>query len=93
MALAKKFNANAAFTNECMSKNQQSQTDTAEYIAEIILELRNLAKASEFNTLQGLLEISYYEAFGTATRIRIPEGEDEHLEEIGRDARKAAAVA
>jgi hypothetical protein len=69
------------------------ETDTANYIADMILELRNLAKTADFKTLQGLLEISYYEAFSCANRIEIPAGEEELLQQIGTDARKAAARA
>jgi hypothetical protein len=68
------------------------ETDTANYIADMILELRNLAKTADFKTLQGLLEISYYEAYGHAHHIEVPEGEDQHLHELGADARKAAAA-
>lgn len=61
--------------------------DTAHYIADMILQLRNLAKGSQMTTLQGLLEISYYEAFSAANVIVIPEGEQQRLEEMGAHAR------
>jgi hypothetical protein len=67
-------------------------TQTANYIADMILELRNLAKGSRMQTLQGLLEISYYEAYSVANKIAVPENELEHLHEIGADARKAVAA-
>jgi hypothetical protein len=66
-----------------------SKTETAHYIADMILELRNLAKGSGMSTLQGLLEIAYYEASSVASRVVIPQEEVEHLYEIGADARKA----
>jgi hypothetical protein len=65
--------------------------DTAQYIADMILQLRNLAKGSHMSTLQGLLEISYYEAFSAANAIVIPEGEEQRLEDIGAHARRFAA--
>jgi hypothetical protein len=66
--------------------------ETANYIAEMILELRNLAKGAKMSTLQGLLEISYYEAYGMANAIVIPAGETERLEEMGAHARRFEAA-
>lgn len=76
-----------------LKKTQPSrETDTANYIADMILELRNLAKTAELKTLQGLLEIAYYEAFGCANRIEVPQGEEKHLRELGADARKVVGA-
>jgi hypothetical protein len=66
-----------------------NERDLANYIADMILELRNLAKGGQLSTLQGLLEISYYEAYGVAHRLDISNGEIEHLHNIGEDARRA----
>ena len=66
--------------------------DTANYIADMILELRNLAKGSHMATLQGLLEISYYEAYGVANAIVVPPGEEKRLEDIGSHARRFASA-
>jgi hypothetical protein len=63
--------------------------DTANYIADMILELRNLAKAQQMTTLQGLLEIAYYEAYGTANQVHIPEEEFALVYSLGEDARRA----
>ena len=63
--------------------------ETAVYIADMLLELRNLAKMDRFTTLQGLLEIAYYEAFSSANKINIPEGENEFLHSLGEDVRRA----
>jgi hypothetical protein len=68
------------------------ERQTALYIADMILELRNLAKGGEMFTLQGLLEISYYEAYSVANLVIVPEHEFEHLQEIGADARRAAVA-
>jgi hypothetical protein len=65
---------------------------TAHYIADMILELRNLAKGAKMSTLQGLLEISYYEAYSVANAIVIPDGEAERLEEMGAHARRFVAA-
>jgi hypothetical protein len=63
--------------------------ETANYIADIILELRNLAKGQNMQALQGLLEIAYYEAFDVAHPVAIPPDAAQHLHEIGEDARLA----
>jgi hypothetical protein len=61
----------------------------ANYIADMILQMRNLAKGAHMTTLQGLLEISYYEAYSAANKISVPVGELQHLQDIGADARRA----
>jgi hypothetical protein len=60
--------------------------EAAQYIAELALELRNLAKANNLSTLQGLLEVAYYEAFGISVQQEIPQAELEHLAELRRAA-------
>ncbi len=60
--------------------------EAAQYISDMSLELRNLAKANHLLTLQGLLEVAYYEAFSAATKREIPPGEIEHLKELARAA-------
>jgi hypothetical protein len=67
-------------------------SDTAHYIADMILELRNLAKGAKMSTLQGLLEISYYEAYSVAHKIDIPEGEEQRLHDLGQHARQYEAA-
>jgi hypothetical protein len=69
-----------------------TERETARYISDMILELRNLAKGSNMSTLQGLLEISYYEAYGVANQVAVPENEEQFLEELGADARRRMAV-
>jgi hypothetical protein len=63
--------------------------ETAQYTADMILELRNLAKSAKLETLQGLLEICYYEAFAAAHKIDVPDGEVQHIEALGEDARRS----
>jgi hypothetical protein len=41
----------------------------AKYIAEMSLELRGLAKSANLKTIQGLLEVTYYEAFDAANSV------------------------
>jgi hypothetical protein len=53
--------------------------ETAQYIADMALELRNMTKPYEMKTLQGLLEVIFYEASAEANRVEIPQEEIEHL--------------
>ena len=66
--------------------NSEARRETAQYISELTLELRNLAKAHEMSSLQGLLEVAYYEAFTVATQIQLPEGELERIKEMSNAA-------
>lgn len=58
--------------------------EVAHYTADMTLELRNLAKAAGLKTLQGLLEVAYYEAFSAAHPATPPEGEAELLAALAR---------
>ena len=60
------------------------QRETAEYLADMILELRNLARASQLYTVMVPLEYAYYEAFSVANRVEIPEAEVERIKELAR---------
>jgi hypothetical protein len=63
---------------------QARQRDTAEYISEMILELRNLARAQQLYTVMVPLEYAYYEAFSVANRVEVPEGEAERIKELSK---------
>jgi hypothetical protein len=65
----------------------------AQYISEMILELRNIAKAEHLANLQGLLELTYYEAYSAANRVDIPPDEIQKLQDMAKDARRAAITA
>ena len=78
------FKAPAAKPPAPPSLGANSKRQTAQYIADLSLEMRNLAKSCNMLTLQGLLEIAYYEAFTMATDIQVPPGEAEHLKELSR---------
>ena len=75
-------------TEHSRNKNNQikklDRKETAQYIADMVLELRNLAKAVEIKPLQDLLELCFYEAFATANKVVIPEGEIERLQELSK---------
>ena len=69
-------------TDHSIGLNDAKQV--AQYIADMSLELRNLAKANKLITLQGLLEVVFYEAFGAAVQNEVPEGEAERLRVLTR---------
>jgi hypothetical protein len=61
----------------------------AQFAADIILELRNIAKSERLYPLQNILEMAYYEAFAAANHVDIPPDEESRLAEISQDARAA----
>jgi hypothetical protein len=66
----------------------ERQRDAAEYISEMILELRNLARVHQLFTVMVPLEYAYYEAFTVANRVEVPEGEVERIKELSRVAQE-----
>ena len=72
------------FLSKSNPKSQIDLRETAQYIADMVLELRNMAKSVELATLQGLLEVSFYEAFSAANKVIIPDGEMEKLRELSK---------
>lgn len=67
-----------------------SQKETAQYITDMVLELRNLARTAELKTLSGLLEIAFYEAFSLANKVDIPPAEVERLKALEAAAKEVA---
>jgi hypothetical protein len=61
------------------AKQAARQQEIAQYIADLLLELRNMARKAGFPTLLGLLELSFCEAFSIANKVEIPEAELEKL--------------
>jgi len=61
-----------------------AKRDTAKFIADMSLEMHNMAKARNFLSLQGLLEVVYYEAYSIASGVVMPEDEIEHIRELSR---------
>ena len=82
MAVSRSLQGNRPNSSNAADGN--IRRETAQYISEMTLELRNLAKAHEMISLQGLLEVAYYEAFTVAAQIELPEGELERLRELSR---------
>ena len=62
----------------------ERQRDTAEYLADMILELRNLARSAGLHRVMVPLEFAYYEAFGTAHKVEVPPGEVERIKALSR---------
>ena len=71
--------------NKALKKLNREQ-ETAQYIADMLIELRNMAKSAALTTLFGLLELSFCEAFSIANKVKIPDGEIEKLKQLVRAA-------
>jgi hypothetical protein len=56
----------------------------------MLLEMRNMAKSAGLQTLLGLLEVTYCEAFSIANRVDLPEGELEKLRQLIRAGQQNA---
>jgi hypothetical protein len=69
-------------TQKTTAKQEQREREIAQYISDMLLELRNMAKSAGLVTLLGLLEISFCEAFSVANKVQIPEGELEKLRRL-----------
>lgn len=61
-----------------------NQRQTAEYLVDIILELRNLARSTKLYTVMVPLEYAYYEAFGIANRVEVPPEEVERIKALSK---------
>ncbi len=53
--------------------------DAANYVADMILELRNISKSAKLYKVMVPLEFAYYEAFNAANQVDIPAAELERL--------------
>ncbi len=68
----------------CDGGSPLNQRQTAEYLVDIILELRNLARMSKLYTVMVPLEYAYYEAFGIANRVEVPPEEVERIKALSK---------
>jgi hypothetical protein len=73
-------------TDSKIPEKAAQQLELARYIADMLLELRNMARAAGLKTLLGLLEISFCEAFSIANKVEIPPGEIEKLRRLAKAA-------
>jgi hypothetical protein len=64
-----------------------NQRETGQYIADMILELRNMAKAAKLFKVMVPLEFAYYEAFAVANKVEIPPEELQRLHDLSRQAK------
>ena len=64
----------------------ERQRQTAEYLADMVLELRNLARSVQLYTVMVPLEYAYYEAFGVANKVEVPPAELERIKALSRAA-------
>ncbi len=69
---------------EKTKSEEAREREMVQYIAEMLLELRNMAKSANLTTLLGLLEITFYEAFSLANKVEIPEGEVARIKQLAR---------
>jgi hypothetical protein len=68
------------------------QRETAEYISEMILELRNLARSLQLYKIMIPLEYAYYEAFTAANRVEVPEADRQRLLELSKIGKEMEQV-
>lgn len=66
----------------------ERQRDVAEYLSDMILELRNLARSVQLHTVMVPLEFAYYEAFGTAHKVEVSPAELERIKSLSQAAEK-----
>jgi hypothetical protein len=76
-------------TNSKAPAKDTQQLEMAQYIADMLLEMRNMARAEGLTTLLGLLELSFCEAFSIANKVEIPAGEIEKLRRLAQAASEA----
>jgi hypothetical protein len=69
-------------------QNVSSPSEVATYAADLILELRNLSRGAGLKTLQGLLEVAYYEAFTMANPVVLDAEETALLKKLERVSRQ-----
>jgi hypothetical protein len=81
--------SNTANGQAGFSRQTLQPKETAQYIADMVLELRNMAKASELTALRNLLELCFYEAFSAANKVVLPSGEIEQLRKMSEAANAA----
>ncbi|WP_421694951.1 hypothetical protein [Aestuariivirga sp.] len=73
-----------AEANKSSKSFPERQRETAEYLADMILEFRNLARSMQLYTVMVPLEYAYYEAFGFANRVEVPAHEIERIKVLAK---------
>jgi hypothetical protein len=65
----------------------QTMRDVANYVADMILELRNMAKSAKLFKVMVPLEFAYYEAFNVAHHVEVPQAELDRLQHLSQVAK------
>ena len=60
------------------------QQSVAQYVADMILELRNMAKSAKLPEVMAPLEFAYYEAYSAANKVHVPPDEVERIRRLER---------
>lgn len=68
------------------------QRETAQYVTEMVLELKKMAEAAGLYTIAVALEFAYYEAFSMAHRVLVSPDELEQLRKLARLAREFGKI-
>lgn len=77
--------ANPARTRRATSDDLASrQQSVAQYVADMILELRNMAKSAKLPDVMVPLEFAYYEAYSAANKVHVPPDEIARIRQLER---------
>jgi hypothetical protein len=68
--------------------NAAKGKEIARYVAEMVLELRNLARSAKLDRLMVPLESAFYEASAIADAVSIPAAELDRLRELRKAAER-----
>ena len=77
-------NKSPAPTSSQVQSPTPKQRETAQYAADMILELRNMAKSARLYPVMVPLEYAYYEAYSIAHQVTVPPGEIERITKLSR---------
>lgn len=64
------------------TSNADRRKETAQYLSDMILELRTMAKSAQLYHVMVPLEYAYYEAFSVANRVDVPQEEAARIKEL-----------
>lgn len=68
------------------------QQSVAQYVADMILELRNMAKSAKLPDVMVPLEFAYYEAYSAANRVHVPPDEIARISQLERTVEELDAA-
>ena len=87
----KSRNTDSDTSGDTTSSLTGKQRDTAQYVADMILELRNMAKSAKLHAVMVPLEYAYYEAFSVANRVHVPSEEVEKINRLSKTVEEMEA--